>query len=143
MLATPVAAQATAGLAADPAGADGALAAARFDEARALYDGALFGPAARALARFRDAYPRDVRAPDAHCGWASESFFGGGQNQGVPQDWHQSLPLCHDTLISAAWRTAPAYNEFVWPGRARAYWARMAAAGAVNVVVTAIPWLRL
>ena len=65
MLATPVAAQSTAGLAADPAGADGALAAARFDEARALYDGALFGPATRALARFRDAYPRDVRAPDA------------------------------------------------------------------------------
>ena len=56
---------ATAGLTADPAGADDALAVARFDEARALYDAGLFGPAARALARFRDAYPRDARAPEA------------------------------------------------------------------------------
>ncbi len=61
----PARAQATAGLTADPAGADDALAVARFDEARALYDAGLFGPAARALARFRDAYPRDARAPEA------------------------------------------------------------------------------
>ncbi|HEX8299983.1 MAG TPA: tetratricopeptide repeat protein, partial [Rubricoccaceae bacterium] len=63
--APPVHAQATAGLTVDPAGADDALAVARFDEARALYDAGLFGPAARALARFRDAYPRDARAPEA------------------------------------------------------------------------------
>ena len=62
---SPAWAQATAGLAADPVPADAALAAARFDAARALYDGGLFGPAARALGRFRDAYPRDVRAPEA------------------------------------------------------------------------------
>ncbi len=62
---SPAWAQATAGLAADPVPADDALAAARFDDARALYDGGLFGPAARALGRFRDAYPRDVRAPEA------------------------------------------------------------------------------
>ena len=65
LLAPAPRAQATAGLAADPAGADDALAVARFDEARALYDAGLFGPAARALARFRDAYPRDARAPEA------------------------------------------------------------------------------
>ena len=65
LLAAPAVAQATAGLAVDPAGTDAARAPDRFDEARALYDGGLYGPAAQALARFRDAYPRDVRAPEA------------------------------------------------------------------------------
>ena len=67
LLGTPsrAAAQATAGLAVDPAGTDAARAPDRFDEARSLYDGGLYGPAALAFARFRDAYPRDVRAPEA------------------------------------------------------------------------------
>ena len=46
--------------AADPAAVEDA-----FDDARVLYDAALFGPAAQAFARFLDRYPRDARAPDA------------------------------------------------------------------------------
>lgn len=42
-----------------------AHAEAAFDEARGLYDGGLYGPAERALARFIDRHPRDVRVPEA------------------------------------------------------------------------------
>ena len=36
-----------------------------FDEARSLVDGGLYGPAARALAAYREAYPRTIHAPHA------------------------------------------------------------------------------
>ena len=44
---------------------DPARAAEAFDEARALFDGALYGPAARAFDAFREAYPDSPRAPEA------------------------------------------------------------------------------
>ena len=44
---------------------DPAREAEAFDEARALFDGALYGPAARAFDAFREAYPESPRAPEA------------------------------------------------------------------------------
>jgi TolA-binding protein len=45
--------------------ADPAREAPAFDEARALYDGRLYGPAARAFGAFLDRYPESPRAPEA------------------------------------------------------------------------------
>ena len=58
-LATPPQAQATL------AAPDPAHAAEAFDEARALFDGALYGPAERAFAQFRERYPQSPNAPEA------------------------------------------------------------------------------
>lgn len=44
---------------------DPAREAETFDEARALFDGALYGPAERAFDAFRGAYPESPRAPEA------------------------------------------------------------------------------
>ena len=47
------------------AASDPAEAAADFDEARALFDGALYGAAERAFDTFRERYPEDPQAPEA------------------------------------------------------------------------------
>ena len=57
--------------------ADVARAEAAFDAARALYDGGLFAPAARALARYRADFPQDPRTPEALFLQASSALASG------------------------------------------------------------------
>ncbi len=56
---------------------DAARAEAAFDAAHALYTAGLFGPAARAFAAFRDAFPGDARAPEALLFHAASALAGG------------------------------------------------------------------
>ncbi len=93
LLAGPLAAQPLPSATAPPA--DPARAEAAYDDARALYDGRLYAPAARALAQFRESYPRDIHAPQALF-FQAEATLASGDDVGAAELFAQfdtSYPL--------------------------------------------------